>query len=95
MNDKVFEIKEEAAFGPGGERWIYTIYHKDTKKVMGSFKNPTDAEIRMASLQKAYDLGKEKGRTETAAFYKFILFIIIAVIFVIFGIAVKSNIGTY
>lgn len=92
MTDKVFEIKEEAAFGPGGERLIYTIYHKDTKKVMGSFKNPTDAQIRMTALQKAYDLGKEKGKTETAAFYKFIIFIIIAVILVIFGIAVKSNI---
>lgn len=89
MDKEAFEIKKEAAFGPGGERWIYAVYHKDSNKLMGSFKSRTDAGIRKLALQKAYDLGRQKGKTETAAFYKFIIFTIIFAIFIIFGIAVN------
>lgn len=92
MNNEIFKIKEEIAFGIGGERYIYTVYHLKTNKMFATFKDRQHAEDRVTQLESAYRVGYKEGQEKTAGIYKLVIFFIFLSAFTYLGMAVKSNI---
>lgn len=88
-----FKIKISTAFGPGGERYVYTVVSTHSGFEYGMFNKIQEAEDKMAVLQTGFAEGKNHTLETSRITWKAVILISTATFVIGWGLSTKLDSG--